>query len=108
MPYCQQKCLVHLIGDLNDDLWKNPFNVEFEEFVASVRDLLVPMLEDFRRYGPKACHLRKHKSRVNEFYRDGIDGNRDVQELVARYIKRFQRYRESMFAFLENDGDSME
>ena len=38
----QQKCLVHLIRDLNDDLWKNPFNQEFESFVASVKDLFVP------------------------------------------------------------------
>ncbi len=28
----QQKCLVHLIRDLNEDLWKSPFDVEFEIF----------------------------------------------------------------------------
>jgi len=28
----QQKCLVHLIRDLNDDLWKNPYDQEFEGF----------------------------------------------------------------------------
>src|ERR1051325_10196581 len=37
----QQKCLVHLIRDLNDDLWKNPFNSELEGFVGTVKDLLV-------------------------------------------------------------------
>jgi hypothetical protein len=26
----QQKCLVHLIRDLNDDLWKHPFLTEYE------------------------------------------------------------------------------
>jgi len=31
------ECLVHLIRDLNDDLWKNPFDDELEEFVAAVR-----------------------------------------------------------------------
>jgi len=41
----QQKCLVHLIRDLNDDLWASPFNAEFEAFVLAVRDLLVPMIE---------------------------------------------------------------
>ena len=30
LPCRQQKCLVHLIRDLNDDLWKNPFDDEFE------------------------------------------------------------------------------
>jgi hypothetical protein len=42
----QQKCLVHLIRDLNDDLWKNPFNSELEGFVGTVKDLLVPIMAD--------------------------------------------------------------
>jgi hypothetical protein len=29
MPCRQQKCLVHLIRDLNDDLWKHPFVTEY-------------------------------------------------------------------------------
>src|SRR5438094_463017 len=29
----QQKCWVHLIRDLNDDLWKYPFDSEYETFV---------------------------------------------------------------------------
>jgi hypothetical protein len=36
LPCKQQKCLVHLIRDLNDDLWKNPFDEEFERFVVAV------------------------------------------------------------------------
>jgi hypothetical protein len=36
----QQKCLVHLIRDLNNDLWDSPFNSEFEEFVFEVKNLL--------------------------------------------------------------------
>jgi hypothetical protein len=58
LPCTQQKCLVHLIRDLNDDLWKNPFDDELERFVAAVRDLLVPILEDVQRFGLKARHLR--------------------------------------------------
>jgi hypothetical protein len=37
--------MVHLIRDLNDDLWKNPFNAEYEQFVAAFRDLLVPIIQ---------------------------------------------------------------
>jgi hypothetical protein len=36
----QQKCWVHLIRDLNDDLWTNPFNDEFETFIMEVRNLI--------------------------------------------------------------------
>ena len=99
----QQKCLVHLIRDLNDDLWKNPFNVEYEQFVAAVRDLLVPIVEDIERYGLKALHLRKHRKRVDCFYRDTMDVLSEQQEILSKYKKRFERYRDSMFTFLDGD-----
>jgi len=38
----QQKCLVHLIRDLNEDLWKFPFDAEFEAFIWRSRTLLFP------------------------------------------------------------------
>jgi hypothetical protein len=99
----QQKCLVHLIRDLNDDLWKNPFNAEYEQFVATVRDLLVPIFGDIERYGLKARHLFKHRTRVDRFYRDTIDGLAGRQEILSKYKKRFERYRDSMFTFLGED-----
>ena len=83
LPYRQQRCLVHLIGDLNDDLWKNPFNIEFEDFVASVRDLLVPILADVQKFGLKAYHLRKHLARVERFYTLTIQAASTDHELVT-------------------------
>jgi predicted RecB family nuclease len=104
LPCLQQKCLVHLIRDLNDDLWKNPFDAEIEAFVASVRDLLLPILTDAQRFGLKTFHLRKHQHRVNAFYRDVIDNCTASQEIIVKYRKRFERYRESLFTFLDRDG----
>jgi predicted RecB family nuclease len=98
----QQKCLVHLIRDLNDDLWKNPFNAEYERFVAAIRDLLVPIVGDIERYGLN-LHLRKHRKRVDCFYRDFIDVLSGQQEILLKYRKRFERYRNSMFTFLNED-----
>lgn len=100
----QQKCLVHLIRDLNDDLWKNPFNEEVEQFVGAFRDLLVPIFDDVERYGLKARHLSKHRKAVDRFYRSQIDVQASSCEIVSKYQKRFQRYSESMFLFLQADG----
>ncbi|HBI44060.1 MAG TPA: IS66 family transposase [Planctomycetales bacterium] len=36
IPCRQQKCLVHLIRDINDDLWKAPFDKELEAFAVEV------------------------------------------------------------------------
>jgi hypothetical protein len=104
LPCRQQKCLVHLIRDLNDDLWKFPFDEEYERFVSAVRDLIVPIIEDIGRYGLKSFHLRKHIRRVSRFYDREIAGGVSSGELILKYRKRFERYKDSLFTFLEHDG----
>lgn len=104
IPCRQQKCLVHLIRDLNDDLWKNPFLAEYELFVTRVRDLLLPMFEDVERYGLKTRHLQKHMKPIDRFYRQNIDDVTWKSDLIHTYQKRFTRYRESLFLFLSEDG----
>ena len=60
----QQKCWGHLLRDLNEDLWKNPFLEEYERFVATVRDLMLPIFQDVLTFGLKSRHLRKHLKNV--------------------------------------------
>jgi hypothetical protein len=100
----QQKCLVHLIRDLNDDLWKNPFNLELEGFVSSVRDLLVPIMADVDRFGLKRRHLHKHQHVVDRFFKKVIEERDYKCETTQTYQKRFLRYKESLFRFLNEDG----
>lgn len=44
LPWRQQKCWVHLVRDLNDDLWKCPFDEGLQKFVLSVKELIMPIL----------------------------------------------------------------
>ncbi|MDJ0898568.1 MAG: IS66 family transposase [Xenococcus sp. MO_188.B8] len=98
----QQKCWVHLIRDLNDDLWKNPFDTDFEAFVLEVKNLILPILETVEKYGLKHRHLRKFKKNVDIFYNNTI--NRTYySEPILKYQKRFERYKGSLFTFLEQD-----
>ena len=100
----QQRCLVHLIRDLNDDLWRAPFDTEFEGFVQAVRDLLVPILEAAQKYGLKTRHLGKFRKLVDRFYQTTIVGRTYRSERTRTYQKRLQRYRQNLFTFLEYDG----
>jgi predicted RecB family nuclease len=100
----QQKCLIHLVRDINDELWNNPFDSQLETFATAVKSLLVPILQDVQRYGLKARHLRKHRASVDEFYETEIEPGRCTSEVVGRFTTRFQRYRDSLFLFLENDS----
>jgi hypothetical protein len=99
----QQKCWPHLIRDINDDLWQTPFDSELETFALSVRDLMVPIMATVQQHGVQQTRLSRFAGQVEEFYAKTID--RPYQsELAVKYQKRFVRYRESLFTFLEQDG----
>jgi hypothetical protein len=100
----QQKCWVHLIRDLNDDLWMSPFDSEYETFVSEVRNLIIPIMEVVQQYGLKKRHLYKFIQQVSAFYTKTITGKQYTSELVIKYQQRFVRYRDSLFTFLEYDG----
>src|SRR5262249_46861932 len=60
--------------------------------------------QDIERYGLKKRHLSKHRTSVDRFYRDIIDNGRFTSEAAARFQARFQRHKQSLFRFLEEDS----
>lgn len=44
IPCAQQKCLIHLMRDMNDDLAKQPFNDEMKDLARQFANLLRPMV----------------------------------------------------------------
>jgi hypothetical protein len=100
----QQKCLAHLIRDLNDDLWASPFDAEFEMFVLEVKKLIIPILEAVDEHGLKNEYLGRFMQDVNQFYGRVIDGQDYNSELTRKYQRRFARYRQSLFTFLQYDS----
>jgi Transposase IS66 family len=63
----QQKCLIHLMRDVNDDLSKQPFNEEMKEIARRFASLLKPIVETVDHFGLKARYLRRHKRSVENF-----------------------------------------
>lgn len=98
----QQKCLIHLMRDLNNDLLKQPFNEELKGLVQEFAMLLKPMIETIDRFGLKAHFLRKHKIFVERFYKEL--SQRDYQsEIAVHYTKRFEKNCDKLFTFLDYD-----
>ena len=100
----QQKCWVHLIRDMNNDLWKSPHDMEFNKFILEVKSIIVPILVAIDKYGLKKRNLNKFIKQFDRFYAKNITGKYYKSELVNKYQMRFVKYRESVFAFLEDDG----
>ena len=99
----QQKCLIHLMRDVNDDLCKQPFNEEMRAIAERFARVVRPMIETVDRFGLRAHYLRKHKRAVNQFY--NALSTQDFQtEVAVGYKKRFEKNRSKLFTFLDHDG----
>lgn len=103
IPCRQQKCWVHLIRDINDDLRKFPFDSELEHFVKSLRDLLIPIFDTVDRYGLRKRNLHKFKSNIDKFYGNHITDKGCKSETVCKYQRRLLKYRDNLFLFLDYD-----
>jgi hypothetical protein len=99
----QQKCLVHLLRDLNTDLLNAPFNLELREIANEFGSLLRSILLSVDRFGLKARFLRKHKSQVEQFLEKTIRHEFQTRAAI-KYQNRLSKHRSGLFTFLEYDG----
>src|SRR5258708_37486601 len=63
----QQKCLVHLVRDIDDDVIKNPLDVELTNMAKEFGALLRAIVETVDIRGLKSRYLRKHKRLSRRF-----------------------------------------
>jgi len=105
IPCPQQKCLIHLMRDINSDLLKRPFDEEFKQLAHEFADLLKPMVDTVDRCGLKARFLRKHKRAVKSFFQK-ITSPTTRSEVTEKYCNRLLKGRDKLFTFLDHDGVS--
>jgi hypothetical protein len=103
-PNCpQQKCHIHLMRDINEDLLQHPFDEELKEFDRRYTSTLKLMVETIDKHGLLAKHLSKHKPDAQSFL-DWVAVQVTVSPVVQGYQKRISRYGERLFTFLDHDG----
>jgi predicted RecB family nuclease len=103
IPCPQQKCLIHLMRDLNDEILNNPFDGEMKSIATGFAELLKPMVETVDRYGLKARFLRKHHTAVDRFFRF-LGASEFKSEAALKCKQRFEKNRDTLFTFLHYDG----
>jgi predicted RecB family nuclease len=99
----QQKCLIHFIRDLNDELLKQPYDDGLKRLAGNFAGLVKPMVETVDRRGLKKRFLGKHRISVDRFYKH-LDGGYGTSEAVRKLVERLQKNRNKMFTFLDFDG----
>lgn len=99
----QQKCLIHLMRDINDALFKDQQNDELKYIASNFGFLLKAIVGTIDKYGLKKRNLNKHNKDVEKFFKN-IQQKPCDSEVAASLTKRFVRSKDSLFTFLNHDG----
>ena len=98
----QQKCLIHLIRDMNDDVKSNPYDAELKDIVQAFARVVRSIVETVDRYGLTKSRLQKHKSAAIGFI-EKVGEQHVSSEAAMKYKKRIQKYGNRLFTFLDYD-----
>jgi predicted RecB family nuclease len=99
----QQKCLIHLMRDLNEDLLRRPFDRELKQVASDFAVLLKAIVDTVDSHGLKRQFLVAHKPAVCRFY-EALEDRCYQSETAESYKTRFLKNRDRLFTFLNYDG----
>jgi hypothetical protein len=100
-----QKCLIHLIRDMNDDLLKNPFNEELKFITKKFTTLIQKIVKTIDRFGLKKRYLSKYRENADIFFNQ-IAKKSFSTEIAVYYQERFLKNKEKLFQFINYDNVS--
>ena len=103
LPCPQQKCLLHLMRDLNDAVLDNPYDEEVKGIVTAFAELLHGIVKTIDRWGLKSRFLRKHLVDVARFYKQ-ISKTGLASAAALKWKNRLEKDRAKLFTFLSHDG----
>jgi predicted RecB family nuclease len=99
----QQKCLIHLIRDFNQDIRGNPWDVELKSLADNFGKLLRGIVTTIDRYGLKRKYLCKHQRSIGRFF-DTIAKQLFRSEVAEGYRLRILKNRTKLFTFIDHDN----
>jgi predicted RecB family nuclease len=103
LSYPQQKCLIHLIRDMNEDLLNNSFDNEYKDLAQRFADLLRQIVETVDKYGLKRRHFRRHREDAARFL-TSVETTHYSSAIATKYQERMGKYGSRLFTFLNYDG----
>ncbi len=101
----QQRCLVHLMRDFNEEMQKYPFDSELKLIGAKFSAVLKGAVATIDRFGFKPRHLAKHKNAADDFCQWA--SNCEFESPPAERLRsRIVKYRDQLFTFLDRENVS--
>jgi len=103
LPCAKQRCLIHFLRDLNDDLYKHPYDEDFKRLGRDFADLVKPIIATVGQRGLKTRYLKKYQAPADRFFRE-LSAAQSDSPIFKKYQARFARERGELFTFLRHDG----
>jgi predicted RecB family nuclease len=101
----QQRCLIHLIRDMNRAILDNPFDQELQSITVPFGALLRSIVVTIDEHGLKRKYLKSHAWAVAAFF-DALAERIYESDASQALQERLLRNRERLFTFLQHDGVS--
>jgi hypothetical protein len=105
LPCEQQKCLIHIIRDINQDILNNPYDDELRDLTRTFGVLLRSIVETVDEHGLRKSFLRRHSVGVNAFF-DKISNTCYSSDTARSLQQRLLKNKNKLFTFIRHDGVS--
>jgi hypothetical protein len=105
LPCLQQRCLIHLMRDMNREILDNPFDQELQSITVPFGTLLRSIVVTVDEHGLKRKYLKGHAGAVAAFF-DALAERIYESDASKALQERLFRNRERLFTFLQHDGVS--
>jgi len=102
LPCLHQRCLIHLMRDMNRAILDNPFDQELQSVTAPFGSLLRSIVMTIDEHGLKRRYLRSHADAV-EAYFDALAERVYESDASKALQERLLRNRQRLFTFLQHD-----
>ena len=99
----QQKCLIHLMRDINQELLNNPFDEELISITQPFGTLLQSIVQTVDQHGLRRKFLEKHDRQVSDFF-GSVFAKPFSSDAAINLRDRLLKNREKLFTFIHYDG----
>jgi hypothetical protein len=103
LPCAQQKCLLHLMRDMNQELLGNPYDEELQSITHPFGALLRKIVDTIDEHGLKRRYLERHARRVATFFAS-LEKQSFRSEAAESLRARLLKNRGKLFTFIHDDG----
>jgi hypothetical protein len=103
LPCRQQKCLIHLMRDMNQELLNSPFDDELQSITRPFGTLLRSVVSTIDQHGLKHWHLKSHRRAVAEYFQS-LTAQSYRSEAAESLRARLLKYQHRLSTFIGCDG----